>query len=229
MFKKLKEFKWGYMIITLGLIAVGVCLIAMSNALVALAITIGCLLAISGIIFGIITLANKSRGFAFGFKIFFAAIALIGGVVTAIFNEGTVEILVSIFSLLLIVDASFKLNTTFMSKRYSLPLWWVILSLSITVIVGGFFMIKYPPESISVTSVLLGIIFIIDAVSNFLSAFFLAEIEKRQRRDFIAESCPATESESDISTDGEEDPTDESTELQAPDADQTVEDSASDE
>ncbi|MBQ8689010.1 MAG: DUF308 domain-containing protein [Clostridia bacterium] len=229
MLKKLKSFKWGYMVITLGLIAVGVCLIAMSNALVALAITIGCLLAVSGIIFGIVTLADKNRGFAFGFKIFFAAIALIGGVVTAIFNEGTVEILVSIFSLLLIVDASFKLNTTVMSKRYSLPLWWVILAISVTVIASGFFMIKYPPENVTTTSILLGIIFIIDAVSNFLSAFFLTEVEKCRKRDFIAESCPATESESDSSTDGEEDSNDESAESQTPDVEQTAEDSASDE
>ena len=187
MLKAIKNFKWGYILITLVLAAVGVCLITMSDALVTLAITIGCLLAASGIVIAIFAMVDKHRGVGFAMKIVLASLCLIGGIVTAIFNSASIEIIVSVFSLLLIIDASFKLNTTVMSKRYSLTLWWVMLALSVLIISASFIMIKYTPEKINVTSIILGVIFIVDSVSNFLNAFFVTAYEKRQREDILTE------------------------------------------
>ena len=187
MLKAIKNFKWGYILITLVLAAVGICLITMSDALVTLAITIGCLLAASGIVIAIFAMVDKHRGVGFAMKIFLASLCLIGGIVTAIFNSASIEIIVSVFSLLLIIDASFKLNTTVMSKRYSLTLWWVMLALSVLIISASFIMIKYTPEKINVTSLILGVIFIVDSVSNFLNAFFVTAYEKRQREDILTE------------------------------------------
>lgn len=187
MLKAIKNFKWGYILITLVLAAVGICLITMSDALVTLAITIGCLLAASGIVIAIFAMVDKHRGVGFAMKIVLASLCLIGGIVTAIFNSASIEIIVSVFSLLLIIDASFKLNTTVMSKRCSLTLWWVMLALSVLIISASFIMIKYTPEKINVTSIILGVIFIVDSVSNFLNAFFVTAYEKRQREDILTE------------------------------------------
>ena len=197
MLKALKNFKWGYILLTILLAAVGVCLISMNDALVTLAITIGCMLAATGAVISIFALADKRRGPGFAIKMTVAVICLIGGIVTAVFNAASIEIIVSIFSLILIIDASFKLNTTAMSKRYSLALWWVMLALSLLIISSSFFMIKYTPENINVTSIVLGVIFIVDSVANFLNAFFVTVYEKRQREDILAEENGEHEEEND--------------------------------
>jgi uncharacterized membrane protein HdeD (DUF308 family) len=162
--------------------------------LVGLAIAIGCILAIVGIVYGALTISKKERDLIFALRIFFSAICIIAGVVTAAFNDGAVEIIVAISSLLLIIDASFKLHTTAMSKRYSLPLWWIILSISVLVIIGAFILIKYTPKKIETTSILLGIIFIADAISNLLSAFFISAYENRLHDDILSDPLIAKES-----------------------------------
>ena len=188
MLEKLKKFDWGYIIISLALTAVGVCLIAMNDALKALAITIGCIVIVGGIVFGIRALVDKRRSFAFAFKIFFSAACLVAGILTVVFNEGAADLIISVLALLLIVDASFKLNTTVMSKRYMLPLWWVVLTLSIATIAISFIMIRFTPDNIAVSSVILGIAFIIDAISNVLSPFFISVFRERQKNETVAEA-----------------------------------------
>ena len=187
MLEKLKKFKWGYIILFLLLLGLGICLIALKETLVALAITIGCTVAVFGIVWGPVAIAKKERGFGFAIKIAFASMCLISGVVAAIFRDQSIEIIIAISSLLLIVDASFKIRTTAMAKRYSVPLWWIILSLSVITIVGGFILLKYTPERIDVSSIFLGIVFIVDSVSNLLSAFYVAAYEKREKAEHYRE------------------------------------------
>ena len=180
MLKEFKKFMWGYPIIALILAAAGICLIALNNALMALAITIGAILTVTGIVLGILAIAKKDRGASFGFKVAFAAICIVCGIITMVFNKNAVEIIIAIFSLLLIVDASFKLHTSAMSKRYGVVLWWVILALSVLTIIGAFILIKFTPNNQENASILLGIAFLIDAISNLLSAFYVSACEKRQ-------------------------------------------------
>lgn len=180
MLEKIKNFKWGYAVLFLVLVGIGICLISLRQTLTALAITIGVLLSLVGVTLMIIELARKERSFAFGARILFYVACIVCGVVTAIFRDGAVDVMISIFSLLLIIDASFKLHTTAMSKRYSVPLWWIILAFAVLTVIGGFFALKYPPEKLEATSVLLGIVFILDGVSNLLSAFYIAAYERRQ-------------------------------------------------
>lgn len=171
--------KWGYAILFIILSIIGVCLIALNQALVALAITIGCILASVGIVLGVLTVAKREHGFSFAMRIIFSAVCLIAGVVVAVFNAGAVEIIISVSSLLLIIDASFKINTVAMCKRYSVSGWWLLLPFSVAIITTSFFLIKYTPESINAASVTLGIVFIVDALANLFSSFFNPAYERR--------------------------------------------------
>lgn len=180
MSKKLNKFMWGYPILAIILAAVGICLIALNNSLTALAITIGTILTVAGIILAIVAIANKNRGVSFAFKVIFAAVCIVCGVFTLIFNKNAVEIIISIFSLLIIIDSSFKLQTSAMSKRYGVVLWWVILALSVLTITGSFILLKFPFKSQEIASVWLGVIFIIEAVSNLLSALYVSAYEARR-------------------------------------------------
>ena len=188
MLKKLKGFEWGYVIVSITLALMGICLLAMNNALKALAITIGCIVIAGGIALGIFALVDKRRSIGFAFKIFFAVSCLVAGILTLIFNKGAAEIIIAVLALLLIIDSSFKLNTTIMSKRYLLPLWWVELALAVATIIISFIMIKFTPENLSTASVMMGIAFIIDAISNIISPFCIYVYRARQKSESLAEA-----------------------------------------
>ena len=187
MLERLKKFDWGYVLVSAALGVLGICLIALNNTLKAMAITVGCIVIAGGIALGILALVDKRRSIGFALKIFFAVSCLVAGILTLIFNEGAAEVIIAVLALLLIIDSSFKLNTTIMSKRYLLPLWWVELALAITTIIISFIMIKFTPQRLSVAAVMMGIAFIIDAIANVLSPFFISVYRARQKSESYAE------------------------------------------
>ncbi len=187
MFNKIKYF--GYAIIALLLLAIGILFIAFNQSLKWLTVSIGIILAVFGTVFGIVTIAKRDRGFPFVMKIVLAVIALACGVVTAILNEKAAEIVAALFSLLLIVDGSFKLNTSAMSKRYDVRLWWLMLIPAVLLIVGGFCLIKFVPETAGAMSVMLGILLIIDAIINFASLFYVPSYERSMKNEVLAEAA----------------------------------------
>ena len=179
--------KWGYIILGLMLAAVGACFISFNDALVGLAITIGSILAVFGIVFGVLTIAKKDRGVRFALKITLAIICLVAGVTTAIFNEKAVSVMVSVFSLLLIVDGSFKLNTAAMSKRYSVGGWWVMLVTSVLIILSAFILVEVGPADAIAKTVWLGVTIALDGLSNLFSAYWTYRNDKAEKSELRAE------------------------------------------
>ena len=184
--KKRKNSKIGYLLIFILLLTIGILLLALQNTLTGLAIAIGSVLALFGIVFTVFTLARRERDFSFATHMFFSVICIIGGVVVIIARESAVNIIISLSSLFLIVDASFKLNTTAMSKRYAVPLWWIILVISVATIFGGYFLLEKELD-VSDASIILGAVFIADAVANLLSAMFISAYEHRQQKEAYLE------------------------------------------
>jgi len=197
MLNKLKNFKWGYILLTVLIAASGVCFIAFHETLSTIALIMGIILTIFAIVFAVITIADKRRGAVFAFKIAFSVIALSCGILTiAVHKSDAVEWLVAIFGLLLIIDGSFKLHTSAMSKRYRSVGWWLVLVPAVLVIVGGFFTIRYQLtgsteeellEQQTLISVVMGITMIVDAFANLLSAFFVSSYEKKMKNQLIQE------------------------------------------
>ena len=197
MLEKIKNVKWGYLIIGILLLAIGICFIAFNDSLSVLAISIGVILSIFAVVFGVSTIACKKRGFNFAVKIIFAVICLAAGIVTAVFDKRSVEILISLFSLLLIVDGSFKLNTSAMSKRYSVKGWWVMMAVAVAVIVSAFILAERTPENQARATVLLGAIIIVDALANILSVFWVARYESAQKAEIYYDACQEIQNNSD--------------------------------
>lgn len=182
------KFGIGYIFIAALLIAVGVCLMVFSDALKMLAITVGATVSIFSVIFAILTLANKDRGFAFGFKIALAVCTLAAGITSIICQEVLIKAIISVFSLIIIIDSSYKLNTTVMCKRYSVTAWWLPLIFSVIGIAGGFSFIKFlSADNLKLISILLGILAIVDAVSNILAPIFIPIYERQQKADMYYE------------------------------------------
>ena len=162
-----------------------------------LAITIGVIMALTGIILGVLTIAKKSRGVGFAFKIIFSIICLVCGITTAIFNGGAIDVIISLFSLLLIVDGSFKLKTSAMSKRYSVGGWWVMLIVSVLIIVSAFMLTKTSPSSATVTAIWLGATIALDGLANIFSAYWASRYEKAEHKEIYEEIVSAEAKEGD--------------------------------
>lgn len=181
MSERTKKFPWGYILIGLLLLLVGISFIAFSSAdmLSILAIVIGIITAIFGIAYGALTLANHDRGVKFVFRIVISVACIIAGLVAIIVRNDAVSAIVNVVCILLLVDGSFKLQTAIISRRYRAAGWWIMLVLSITVIITAFLMTKYGLEDKSLTSILLGLIIIGDGVSNIVASFFSYANETR--------------------------------------------------
>ncbi len=189
MLEKIKNIKWGYLVIGILLFAIGICFILFNNSLTVLAISIGVILGAFGIIFGVVTIAGKKRGFYFAVKIVFAVMCLAAGIITAVLKANSTEILISLFSLLLIVDGSFKLNTSAMSKRYSVGGWWIMMAVAVAIIGSAFALVERTPNKESLTTALLGIIIIADAIANMLSIFWVAKYESAKKAEIYYDVC----------------------------------------
>ena len=192
MLKKIKDFKWGYILLFILLAAVGVCFLSFSDTLTALALTVGILLAVYGTVLATITIAAKGRGAGFALRIVISVAAIVGGVITAVMRASAMEIIASLICLFLIVDGSFKLQTTASSKRFNLLAWWLMLIPSVLCIIGGFIGLRWAPdiltdEGVTRVSVIIGITLIVAAVGNLLSAFYISKYEHNMREEIELE------------------------------------------
>lgn len=198
MLEKFKNFRWGYILIGLLAAAVGLCFLIWNETLKYLAIAIGVVTAVFGIVYFIINLAAKGRGGKFAFRTVIAVCCIVSGIITAIFNTGAVSVLVSLISLFLIIDGSFKLHTTAMSRRYHLLLWWFILVPAVLTITGAFFTLRLSDcinadnaDNMKTVSILIGITMLIDALGNLLSAFYISKYEKNMAKEVSEEVAEA--------------------------------------
>ena len=181
MIEKLKSFKWGYELIFLVLSAIGVLCIVFPETLKIVCITAGIILALYAAVLFVLTLVKRERQAGFAVKIVIAGISLAAGIVMAILNQKAVAVLTSLLGLYMVIDGSFKLQTTVLSKRYKVAAWWIMLSLAIIVIAGGFISLKWTPteDNAAWTSRILGVTLIVDGIANLLTPFFTPAYEKK--------------------------------------------------
>ena len=182
-----EKAKYGYLFIALTIIALGVSFILFKDTLKTLAIVIGSIISVSAVAFGISSLAGKGRGIGFAAKISLSVIMLICGIVTIVLHQNTVAVIVSVMSLLLIMDGTFKLNTVAMSKRYSVGGWWVLLVFAVILIAGAFYLLRYAPEGNDLNSTILAILLFVDGLNNLLSMFYVKKYQTNQKTELYYE------------------------------------------
>lgn len=168
--------------------ALGVCFFVFKSSITYLAIAISIIVILFAAFFAVLAIADKNRRFAFFIKIVLAVSTLTTGVATLIARDAVINVLVGIFGLVLIMDGSFKLHTAAMSKRYSLVGWWIVAVISILTVAGGYITVRYLKLDDAPTLHLLGSTFIVDAIGNLFSAFYISGYEKRQTN-LIKKNC----------------------------------------
>lgn len=150
LFKALSSFGWGVLLYALLFIVAGVLLLAFpEDGLPTAIIVISVITMLYAVITTVIALTGKKRGFKFFIDLIGAIAALFCGIFLIIKrNDDAVTLLAFFIGALIVIDGSFKLHTATAAKEYKNAAWWILLVLSLITIVGGFFLVKRPPEAV---------------------------------------------------------------------------------
>ena len=103
------------------------------------------------------------------------------GVLVAAFNDASFDVLLGVLCLLMIIDGSFKLQTSIKSKLLSVDGWWIITVISAAVIISAFLLARIAPGNTRGAAIWLGITALADAAGNFLSTFWTAKCKTAEK------------------------------------------------
>ena len=141
--KAIKNFKWGYLLISLILSLAGLCFIIYPNqSMKTGSYVIACAALIVGIILVIKVLANRKRSLSFAISVISSVLTITCGVVALIIPEEVFKLYPMFIGLFILIDGSFKLQTVINAKRYKLRMWWFLLIFALITIIGGFLIIR---------------------------------------------------------------------------------------
>lgn len=175
-----KKFRWGYLLISLVLCAVGLCFIIYPNNSIKIgSYIIAAAAMLVGIILAIKVLADRKRDFSFATSIFSAVLTVSCGVVALIIPNEIFKLYPMLIGLFIILDGSFKLQTVINAKRYKIKCWWLLLLFAVISIIGGFFVIRLRVDidvSYRFFSIIMGVALCSCGLQNFLSLFYLGRI-----------------------------------------------------
>ena len=200
-----KDHHVGYLFLGLVLIAIGLFLLFYPTESVK---TIGYIIASAALVFGLLclihTLSGLRRGIRFALSMLGSISTIICAAVLFFTVEETFATFVSIIGLLIVVDASFKLQTVVLSHRYGQKAYWILLVVACIAIFGGYLCIRTAFEDVRALARLLGLTLIVSGLGNLLSTFYLpsfrrheiapAPVESEKKPDALPESEKAAES-----------------------------------
>lgn len=134
-------------------------------------LAIGIITILYGIVEIILTLTKK-KDIKYFAKLLCAAAALFCGIFLIVERNGNaVSILAFFIGATIIIDGAFKMHSVVSSGRIENAAKRVVVVLSIISIVGGFIIVKFPPENVKACSVIVGLLTIIDGFMNVFSVF----------------------------------------------------------
>ena len=183
MLQKLKNIKWGYVLAGVMIFIVGIAMIISAASNKAIPITLGIILAAYAAIGAVsfIITDKEKNSILFGFKIISASLVLICGIIVAILNERATSFILPLVALFLIADGAFKLTTAEKAKKYEVGGWWILLSAAALTLLSSFILLRlFTEERISIITILLGAVSLLDSGANIISVYFVEEYEKNR-------------------------------------------------
>ena len=151
------------------LFGAGILFFAFSEALKVLGIAIGALLMLFSVVYAILTLRSEGTRYRY-IRLFFSLLGIISGAVTMVLRDGALSVIVTVAGILLIVNGSFNLQKELIRRDGRGFFFWLFATLATLTILDGFVLIRFFPDPTSpFAGILLGVVFIIDAMSNLFS------------------------------------------------------------
>lgn len=178
--KELKKWKWGALILSAAVMALGICLIIWPG------ISAGVLCTLVGAVLLVVGALRIGCYFQRGISALWHRWELPLGILDALLGiyffsrPGNVLMLLPVVvGIVIVVDSVFKLQTALELREMGLRRWWAMLALSILSILAAIFLIRNPFEGSVTLMIYLGISLTIDGLQSIL---FIHSVAKEARR-----------------------------------------------
>lgn len=179
----IKNFKNMYSILTICLILVGaVLLIAPGNALDVVCIIFGIYMIIYGAVKIMGYFAKDAYQLAFQFDLALGIVIAIVGIVFVCRTARVVQLLSTCIGIVMLVDATFKIQTSIDSKRFGISRWWLMLILAVIVAAIGILLILMPGETTRLMVRLIGLNLCMDGILNLVIVIDTVKTDKALRQ-----------------------------------------------
>ena len=158
----IKGIKNMYNLLTVCLILVGlILLLAPGIALNTVCIVFGIYLIVYGVVKDVYQLA-------FQFDLALGIVAAIVGIVFVCRTSSIVQLLSTCIGIVMLVDATLKIQTALDSKRFGISSWWIMLIMAVIVAALGILLILMPGETTRMMIRLIGLNLCLDGVLNLI-------------------------------------------------------------
>ena len=165
--KQLKLAKNGYIIMSVLFMVLGACLIIWPDCSMAVFCTaVGIMLIVYGLIKILGYFSRDIYCLAFQFDLAFGILLMAVGVIMIARKKFAVDLIFSVFGILILADALFKIQMSVDAKRFGLALWWQILLIALVTGVIGVLVFIRPFEAAAMMMVLVGFSILLEGILN---------------------------------------------------------------
>ena len=165
--KQLKLAKNGYIIMSVLFMVLGACLIIWPDCSMAVFCTaVGIMLIVYGLIKILGYFSRDIYCLAFQFDLAFGILLMAVGVILIARKNFAVDLIFSVFGILILADALFKIQMSVDAKRFGLALWWQILLVALVTGVIGVLVFIRPFEASAMMMVLVGFSILLEGILN---------------------------------------------------------------
>ena len=165
--KQLKLAKNGYIIMSVLFMVLGACLIIWPDCSMAVFCTaVGIMLIVYGLIKILGYFSRDIYCLAFQFDLAFGILLMAVGVIMIARKNFAVDLIFSVFGILILADALFKIQMSVDAKRFGLALWWQILLIALVTGVIGVLVFIRPFEAAATMMALVGFSILLEGILN---------------------------------------------------------------
>ena len=164
--KQLKLVKNIYIVMSLLFCVLGIFLMAKPKSSVKmLCVLMGIMLILYGAIKISGYFTRDAFCLAFQFDLAFGILLMAVGVIMIARKNFAVDLIFSVFGILILADALFKIQMSVDAKRFGLALWWILLIALVTGVIGVLVFIR-PFEAAATMMALVGFSILLEGILN---------------------------------------------------------------
>lgn len=171
--EKIRKVRTAYIILAAALMIMGLIFIIRPNlSIIVICRLIGSLLAAYGVVKIIGYFSKERYQLAFQFDLAIGIFWILSGIILVWMAKKMIVILPIFVSLIILIDALFKIQISFDARSFGLKKWWLILILAVGTVILGIVLISYPQEAVTWIVRLIGLNLIFDGILNLWVAYY---------------------------------------------------------
>ena len=176
---KIKLAKYGYIVISILMGILGICVILIKDFSVPMLTSAGgILLLIFGLVKIIGYLSKDLYRLAFQHDLAFGILLIAIGIILLVRTESMMHIICTLFGIFVLADGMMKIQISIEAKAFGIKLWWLILSTALVTAIIGFILALRPYSNIRIAMVIVGITLISEGILNIVTILTAVKIIK---------------------------------------------------